>query len=146
MGESGQSCACSLLTIKGKTAFQESSEYAHDCRHAFGTRLVHRGVDPITVKDLLGHSTAKVMERCTHSTSDSNPSGRALLSLEKSATSSILAEFLREKWFLRKTHFGNGNYWLAINSLFMKNKPEEKKISFSAVADDRPNRSGTGTR
>jgi integrase len=43
----------------------------HDCRHTFGTRLVHQGVDLITVKDLLGHSTVKVTERYTHSTPDS---------------------------------------------------------------------------
>jgi len=42
----------------------------HDCRHTFGTRLVHRGVDLITVKDLLGHSTVKVTERYIHSTPD----------------------------------------------------------------------------
>jgi excisionase family DNA binding protein len=43
----------------------------HDCRHTFGTRLVQRGVDLITVRDLLGHSTVKVTERYTHSTPDS---------------------------------------------------------------------------
>lgn len=32
----------------------------HDCRHTFGTRLVHRELDRIIVKGLLGHSTVKV--------------------------------------------------------------------------------------
>jgi len=55
--------ACAKAEVKGFRF--------HDCRHTFGTRLVHRGVDLITVKDLLGHSTVKVTERYTHSTPDS---------------------------------------------------------------------------
>ena len=43
----------------------------HDCRHTFGSRLVEKGVDLITVKELLGHSTVKVTERYTHSSKDS---------------------------------------------------------------------------
>jgi len=38
----------------------------HDLRHTFATRLVEKGVDLITVKNLLGHSTVKVTERYTH--------------------------------------------------------------------------------
>ncbi|MGB6865484.1 MAG: tyrosine-type recombinase/integrase, partial [Candidatus Aminicenantaceae bacterium] len=38
----------------------------HDLRHTFASRLVENGVDLITVKDLLGHSTVKVTERYTH--------------------------------------------------------------------------------
>ncbi len=35
-------------------------------RHTFASRLVESGVDLITVKELLGHSTVKITERYTH--------------------------------------------------------------------------------
>ncbi len=53
----------------------------HDCRHTFGTRLVHRGVDLITVKDLLGHSTVKVTERYIHSTPDTKRAAVEVLAI-----------------------------------------------------------------
>lgn len=38
----------------------------HDLRHTFASRLVESGVDIITIKDLLGHSSVTITERYTH--------------------------------------------------------------------------------
>lgn len=39
----------------------------HDFRHTCGSRLIERGADPISVKDLLGHANLKTAEICLHS-------------------------------------------------------------------------------
>jgi hypothetical protein len=39
----------------------------HTLRHTFASRLLERGVDIMTVKELLGHSSVTVTMRYTHS-------------------------------------------------------------------------------
>jgi site-specific recombinase XerD len=43
----------------------------HTLRHTFASRLLDRGVDIITVKELLGHSAVIVTMRYTHTNLDS---------------------------------------------------------------------------
>jgi len=42
----------------------------HDLRHTFATRIVHAGVDIITLKDLLGHTKITTTARYTHPLAD----------------------------------------------------------------------------
>ena len=42
----------------------------HDLRHTFASRLVAKGVDLITIKELLGHHSVRITERYTHSYSE----------------------------------------------------------------------------
>ena len=61
----------------------------HDLRHTFATRLIEKGVDLITIKDLLGHSTVKITERYTHSNREQKRRAVELLTKikqEKAAT------------------------------------------------------------
>lgn len=59
----GLELACKKAGITGVTW--------HTLRHTFASRLVYRGVDIMTVKELLGHSTVTVTMRYTHSNLDS---------------------------------------------------------------------------
>lgn len=42
----------------------------HDLRHTFATRLNAAGIDPFTIRDLLGHSATAITGDYTHTTSD----------------------------------------------------------------------------
>jgi transcriptional regulator len=61
--KAGFKLACKKAGITGVTW--------HTLRHTFAPRLMERGVDIITVKELLGHSTVTVTMRYTHSNLDS---------------------------------------------------------------------------
>ena len=43
----------------------------HDLRHTFASRLKEAGVDAITRRDLLGHSTVQMSDDYTHSSAES---------------------------------------------------------------------------
>ena len=43
----------------------------HDLRHTFASRLREAGVDAITRRDLLGHSTVEMSDDYTHSSAES---------------------------------------------------------------------------
>ena len=51
----------------------------HTLRHTFASRLVNRGVDIVTVQQLLGHSTVTITMRYTHTNLDSKHAAVAKL-------------------------------------------------------------------
>lgn len=64
-----------LTTIK--TAFRQACFLAkigdvrfHDLRHTFASRLIDKGVDPVKVKELLGHADLRMTERYTHASDE----------------------------------------------------------------------------
>jgi len=57
-----------------KTGFKAACKRAgitgfrfHDARHSFASRLVAKGVDVVTVRDLLGHTSLRTTQRYVHS-------------------------------------------------------------------------------
>jgi integrase len=64
--DAGLQLACKKAEIAGVTW--------HTLRHTFASRLLERGADIMTVKELLGHSTITVTMRYTHSHLDSKVS------------------------------------------------------------------------
>ncbi len=68
----GFKAACRRAEIKGLRF--------HDLRHTFATRLVEKGVDIETVRDLLGHSSIIITQRYTHSSDTRKKKAVELLS------------------------------------------------------------------
>ena len=64
--DAGLALACRKAGIEGITS--------HKLRHTFASRMVNRGVDIVTVQQLLGHSTVTVTMRYTHTNLDSKRS------------------------------------------------------------------------
>lgn len=77
----GLQLACIHAGIEGVTW--------HTMRHTFASRLLERGADIVTVKELLGHSTVTVTMRYTHSNMGSKV--QAVRRLEGSATNQLQA-------------------------------------------------------
>jgi integrase len=69
--KAGFGLACRKSGIEGVTW--------HTLRHTFASRLVDRGVDIVTVQQLLGHSTVTVTMRYTHTNLDSKRAAVARL-------------------------------------------------------------------
>jgi len=61
----------------------------HTLRHTFASRLVSRGVDIVTVQQLLGHSAVTVTMRYTHTNLDSKHA--AVAKLEEFSDSLVTA-------------------------------------------------------
>jgi len=68
----------------------------HDLRHTFATRLIEKGVDLITIKDLLGHSTVKITERYTHSNREQKRKAVELLTKIKQEKTTIQDDLWRQ--------------------------------------------------
>jgi integrase/predicted DNA-binding transcriptional regulator AlpA len=74
-----------------KTAFAAACRRAkieglrfHDLRHTFASRLIASGVDLITVKDLLGHSSVRITEKYSHSNLEQKKKAVEVLNDQKS--------------------------------------------------------------
>jgi hypothetical protein len=71
-------------------------------RHTFASRLVENGVDLITVKDLLGHSTVKMTERYTHPNQNLKKDAVEAL-VRKPKAKPKKAKSLAHEWHIEKT-------------------------------------------
>jgi len=63
----------------------------HDLRHSFGSRLIRKGVDIVTVQNLLGHHSVTITQRYTHSNLDQKREAVELLTRKKAKRPSELA-------------------------------------------------------
>lgn len=68
----------------------------HTLRHTFATRLKDVGVDPFTVRDLLGHATIQMTNYYTHATPETMRRGVQALSEATRGSTGIVPAHLRE--------------------------------------------------
>ncbi len=68
----------------------------HDLRHTFASRLVARGVDLITVKDLLGHHSVITTQRYTHSNADQKRRAVQALIIPEASASALVPSVSRQ--------------------------------------------------
>jgi integrase len=73
-----------------------SSVTLHTLRHTFATRLKDVGVDPFTVRDLLGHATIQMTNYYTHATSETMRRGVEALTGAAGDSTRIVPASLRE--------------------------------------------------
>jgi len=106
--KAGFAIACRKARISGVTW--------HTLRHTFASRLVNRGADIVTVKELLGHSSLSVTMRYAHTNFDSKRAAvekldgfgdnlvtvpaklhqtRAVLSLNRTASYNVSTPYIR---------------------------------------------------
>ena len=83
----------------------------HVFRHTFASRLIHNGVDIMTVKELLGHSTVTVTMRYLHTTlSDKTAAVQGLGITQQNAVNSAKIDHSDKVVtvdFLRSQNFGD---------------------------------------
>ena len=84
----------------------------HDLRHTFASRLREAGVDAITRRDLLGHSTVEMSDDYTHSSAESRL--RAVQSI---------ADYRKQDYFT-KLGFGELLFGSRVSCKSLKIKPE----------------------
>jgi integrase len=68
----------------------------HTLRHTFATRLKDAGVDPFTVRDLLGHATIQMTNHYTHATPETMRRGVEVLSRATRESARIVPTRMRE--------------------------------------------------
>jgi integrase len=68
----------------------------HTLRHTFATRLKDAGVDPFTVRDLLGHATIQMTNYYTHATPETMRRGVESLTGAAGGSAGIVPARLRE--------------------------------------------------
>jgi integrase len=94
--KAGFGLACRKSGIEGVTW--------HTLRHTFASRLVGRGVDIVTVQQLLGHSTITVTMRYTHTNLDSKRAAVARLENHGDSLVTVRPEMQPRKAKLSQMH------------------------------------------
>jgi integrase len=94
--KAGFGLACRKAGISGVTW--------HTLRHTFASRLLDRGVDIVTVQQLLGHSTVTVTMRYTHTNLESKRAAVAKLESNCDNFATVRPKMQHLKPQLSQTH------------------------------------------